>query len=99
MFIPKDRRHIPCPMQDTDDLDPLRRNTIEYEMVSNREAQHPIEDIAPISPDMGMVGKEQTGLVDQPKKLVGRRAIMRGHMMPKVNQVLFGKKRVNNPTH
>ena len=86
-------------MQDTDDLKPLRCDTIEYEVVSNRKTQHPIQDIAAISPDMGMLGKDRTGLVDKPQKLVGRRDIMRSHMMPKVNQVLFGKKRVNNPTH
>ena len=83
-------------MQDTDDLDPL---TIEYEVASNREAQHPIQDIAAIPADMGMFGKEQTGLIDKPQKLVGRRDIMRSHMMPKVNQVLFGEERVKNPTH
>ena len=99
MFIPKDRRHIPCPMQDTDNLDPLGRDTIEYEMVSNRKAQHPVQDIAAIPSDMGMFGKEQTGLIDKPQKLVGRHDIMRSHMMPKVNQVLFGEERVVNPTH
>lgn len=66
MFISKDRRHIPCPMQNTDNLDPLRRDTIEYEVVSNREAQHPIQDIAAIPADMGMLGKENAGLIDKP---------------------------------
>ncbi len=56
-LFPEHGGNIPSPMPGTDNLDAIRGTPIKYQVVTDRKAQHPVQDVTAIPPDVRMLGE------------------------------------------